>query len=146
VGGAVRFTAAVARSDLNSRESSADSLAAILASTGVLDIVELNANPTLPRLSLASSPVSRFTKETSAYSRQLTVEVVPSGDRRFVGVLRDLSRGSRFAAFSDTASAKVAADQVVDVRFSLKRLNRLLSDPEFVFPADSTVVSRSPNF
>ena len=146
VGGAVRFTAAVAKSDLSSKDSTADSLAAILASTGVLDIVDLNANQSLPRLSLASSPVSRFTKETSAYSRQMTIEIIPSGDRRFAGVLRDLSRGSRFVAFSDTAAVKVAAGQVVDVRFSLKRLNRQLSDPEFVFPADSTVVSKSPNF
>lgn len=146
IGGKVRFTGAVAKSDLSSKESTADSLAAVLASSGVLDIVELNANPTLPRLSLASSPVSRFTKEASGYTRQTTIEVVPSGTRRFAGVLRDLSRGSRFAAFSDTSSVKVQADQLVDVRFSLKRLNRVLTDQEFVFPADSTVVSKSPNF
>jgi hypothetical protein len=140
VGGTVRFTATATRAVMS------DTLAVRLAATSVLDLVELEANRDLPRLALASTPVIRFTQEGSAFSRQVTLKQIPTGDRRFAGSLRDLSRGSRFVAFTDTVAAKVDTGGVVDVKFSLKRVERQLSEQELVFPADSTVVVVSPNF
>ncbi len=140
VGGTIRFTATVTRAVVN------DSLAVRLAATSLLDIIEIGASRDLPRLALASTPVVRFTQEGSTFSRQVTIKQVPTGDRRFAGSLRDLSRGSRFVAFTDTVAAKVDTGGVVDVKFSLKRVERELSEQELVFPADSTVVVVSPNF
>jgi hypothetical protein len=140
VGGTVRFTATATRAVVS------DSLAVRLAATSVLDVVELEANRDLPRLALASTPIIRFTQEGSTFSRQVTLKQVPTGDRRFAGSLRDLSRGGRFVVFTDTVAAKVDTGGVVDVRFSLKRVERQLSEQELVFPADSTVVVVSPNF
>jgi hypothetical protein len=136
IGGTVRFTATVTRTDAIEA----------LASTALLDIVELNASPSLPRLALASTPVTRFTREGNTLSRQVTIQLVPTGDRRFAGNLRDLKQGSRFVAFTDTVVAKVDTGGVADVRFTLKALGRQLTDLEYVFPADSTVVVSSPNF
>lgn len=140
VGGTVRFTATATRAVVS------DSLAVRLAATSLLDIIEIGASRDLPRLALASTPVVRFTQEGSTFSRQVTIKQVPTGDRRFAGSLRDLSRGSRSVSFTDTVVAKVDTGSVVDVKFSLKRVERELSEQELVFPADSTVVVVSPNF
>jgi hypothetical protein len=141
IGGTLRFTATLTKAELN------DSLAVGLAATSMLDIVELGANRDLPRLALTSTPVVKFTQEGDTFSRQVIIQQVPTGDRRFAGSLRDLSRGSRFVAFTDTVVAKVVAESVVDVKFSLKRArDRELMKEELKFPADSTVVVISPNF
>ncbi|MSS72256.1 MAG: hypothetical protein EXS64_12310 [Candidatus Latescibacteria bacterium] len=136
IGGTLRFTATVPRTN------AIDSLAA----TSLLDIVELDASRDLPRLALASTPVISFTREGNTLSRQVTIKQIPTGDRRFVGNLRDLRRGGRFVAFMDTVMAKVDTGSVGDVKFTLKALGRSLQDQEFVLPADSTVVVTSPNF
>jgi hypothetical protein len=140
IGGTLRFTATLTKSQV------ADSLASILASTSVLDIVELGANRDLPRLAIASTPVVSFTRDGQGYSRQVTISQIPTGNRLFAGSLRDLSRGGRYIVFTDTVSAKVDTSAVGDVAFTLKRVDRLLRDSEIVLPADSTVVVVSPNF
>lgn len=140
IGGTLRFTATVTRANLSDSEVTG------LAATSVLDIVELAASRDLPRLALASTSVISFTREGSNFSRQVTIKQIPTGNRLFAGSLRDLSRGSRFVAFTDTVVAKVDTGSVGDVKFTLKRVNRSLQDQEFVFPADSTVVVDSPNF
>ncbi len=140
IGGTLRFTASLSRVDIS------DSLAVILEGTSVLDIVELGAKSDMPRLALASTPIVSFTRDGSVFSRQVTISQVPTGQRIFAGNLRDLSLGSRFLSFTDTVSATVDTEGVVDVKFSLQRVDRLLSDPEFVLPSDSTIVVISPNF
>ena len=100
----------------------------------------------MPRLALASTPIVSFTREGSVFSRQITISHILTGQRLFAGNLRDLSLGSRFLSFTDTVSATVDTEGVVDVKFSMQRVDRLLSDPEFVLPSDSAIVVISPNF
>ena len=140
VGGRLRFTATLSSSEIR------DSLATVLEGSSVLDIVELGASADMPRLALASTPVLSFTRDGDAFSRQVTIDLVPTGTRRFAGNLRDLRQGKGTVTFTDTVSAKVDTGDVVDVELSLKRLDRVLQLQELVFPRDSTVVILSPNF
>lgn len=119
-----------------------------LPSTSVLDVLELVSNPShnrlmiLPLLSVGLG--GRFTVESNgSLSRIIRVSQVPTGRRRFVAHLRDLSSNGTLA-LADTIVTLVDTLNITEAVFNLKqvRSSSALLDifSKTALPSDSTVV------
>jgi hypothetical protein len=150
VGGTVAFAAT-----LDTAAAGLDSAAvAGLPLTSVLDILELVPDPhhsALAMLPLASVGLgTRWSLlDDEVFSRRVTVSQIPTGTRRFVAQLKDLSSGKSLA-FVDTVDARVDTFGVAEAVFELQRVRGQL-DLEAIFtqptlPPDSTVVVIVPQF
>ncbi len=153
IGGTVHFRTVI---DLSSFETSVVDSATLTAlpMTSVLDILELVQPPhhsqlaMLPLVSMGLgdqfSPV-----DEGIFSRQVTVSQLPSGRRRFVAHLRDLSSNGTLA-LADTITADVDTLGAVEAIFNLD----LVEDSQTLLeifskttlPSDSTVVVVVPQF
>lgn len=125
-----------------------------LPATSVLDVLELlpDAHHTrlamLPLLSIGLG--DQFSVlENGALSRLIRVSQIPTGNRRFVAHLRDLS-SSGTLAFADTITATVDTLQVTEAVFRLRKVESSAGLLEVfnktTLPRDSTVVVVTPVF
>ncbi|MCZ6633408.1 MAG: hypothetical protein O7G87_08385 [bacterium] len=119
-----------------------------LPSTSVLDVLELVSNPSHNRLTilplLSVGLGGRFTVESNgSLSRIIRVSQVPTGRRRFVAHLRDLSSNGTLA-LADTIVTLVDTLHITEAVFNLKqvRSSSALLDifSKTALPSDSTVV------
>jgi hypothetical protein len=153
IGGTVRFQTVIDLAEMDTSRIDSTGLAA-LPLTSMLDILELIPqahHPQVAALPLVSVGLGdRFsTIDGGVFSRTVTVAQIPTGTRRFVAHVRDLS-SNLTRAFADTATAEVDTSSGVDVVFSMKEVVRL-EDLLEVFtkttlPRDSTVVVVTPQF
>jgi hypothetical protein len=146
----VSFTAG-----LDTAAAKVDSTAlARLPLSSVIDIVELVPDPhhnALAVLPLASVGLgTRWTmSDEGVFSRRVTVAQIPTGTRRFVAQLKDLSSNGTLA-FVDTVDTQVDTIAVREAVFEMSRVTSL-SDLDAIFsaptlPPDSTVVVIVPQF
>ena len=153
IGGTVRFQTVIDLAEMDTSRVDSTALAA-LPLTSMLDILELVPqahHPQVAALPLVSVGLGdRFsTVNGGIFSRTVTVAPIPTGTRRFVAHVRDLSSNLP-RAFADTTTVKVDTLRTVDVVFSLQEVVRL-EDLLEVFtkttlPRDSTVVIVTPQF
>jgi ABC-type lipoprotein export system ATPase subunit len=87
--------------------------------------------------------------EDGTLSRQIRVNQIPIGQRRFVAHLRDLSSGGNLA-FADTITAVIDTISVTQAVFRLRRVESkeglLEVFNKTTLPRDSTVVVVTPVF
>ena len=153
IGGTVDFRAVIDMADIDASEMDSTALAS-LPLTSVLDILELIPQPHHPELAmlplLSVGLGDRFTVgDDGIFSRRITVSQIPTGSRRFVAHLRDLSSNG-LRAFADTLSVDVDTLRTVNAVFKLE----MVKDPLVLFdifskttlPRDSTVVVVTPEF
>lgn len=152
IGGAVDFRMTIDPSNLD--ETVIDSAGvARLASTSILDVLEVVNNPFHPGLGLLpilSMGMDRFSVDSGGrFTRLVSVRQIPMGERRFVAHLKDLSSGGTLA-FADTLT--VFIDTLATSRSEF--LMELVSDPATLseiftkdtLPPDSSVVVVTPQF
>ncbi len=127
---------------------------ASLPSTSILDVIELIDQPhhvQLAMLPLVSVGLGdQFSaSSTGSFSRVVRISQIPTGDRRFVAHLRDLSSNGSIA-LADTVTATVDTFSVAEAVFNLKLV--VSSDgllevfTKTTLPRDSTIVVVTPTF
>ena len=150
VGGVVNFQAVLDTVGANLSEQ----VFSLLPLNSVMDILELIPNPhhdALEILPLVSVGLGdQFTTLAEGiFSRRVTVAQIPTGVRRFVAHLKDLSsNGTR--AFTDTVITEIDTLDAENATFSLRAvqsaedLAKIFRQP--TLPRDSTIVVLTPQF
>ncbi len=153
IGGTVRFQTILNPGAIDFTVIDSAGIAA-LPSTSVLDVLELVDEPHHP--SFAVLPVfsvalgERFTLDgEQRFTKTITASTIPTGVRRFVAHLKDLS-SNQTLAFADTISVEIVASTTASAEFNLN----LVEDTQTVIeiftkqtlPPDSTIVVVSPQF
>jgi hypothetical protein len=150
VGGVVNFQAILDTVDANLSEQ----IFSLLPLNSVLDILELIHKPhhdaldVLPLVSVGLG--DRFTTlAEGTFSRRVTVAQIPTGVRKFVAHLKDLSsNGTR--AFTDTVITEIDTLNPENATFNLRPvqsaedLSKIFRQP--TLPRDSTIVVLTPQF
>jgi hypothetical protein len=150
VGGMVNFVALLDTADAGLSEQ----VFSLLPLSSVLDISELIPKPhhdaldILPLVSVGLGDSFTALAE-GTFSRRVTVAQIPTGIRRFVAHLKDLSsNGTR--AFTDTVITEIDTVNPKTATFNLRAVERA-EDLSKIFrqptlPRDSTIVVLTPQF
>ena len=153
IGGTIDFKAVIDLATVDTSAVDSTTLAGLPA-TSMLDILELLSGAHHTRLSmlplLSTGLGDQFSLQTDGtFSRSIQVSQIPTGQRRFVAHLRDLSSaGTR--AFADTITAVVDTLSVTEAVFRLKPVasseGLLEVFNKTTLPRDSSVVVVAPVF
>jgi len=153
IGGAADFISTVDLTALDGTSLDSSDVVGI-ASTSVLDVLEIVPNPVHPSLGLL--PLfsvrlgDRFNEDlTGQLTRVVSVQQIPTGERQFVAHLKDLA-SNQTTALADTVIVQIDTVRAVDAVFNL----RPVDDPSTVraiftqetLPRDSSVVVVTPVF
>ena len=126
-------------------QSAATTNARITATTINMITFSLNSSP----FSLFRFFLEFFASSTGSFSRLVRISQIPTGDRRFVAHLRDLSSNGSIA-LADTITAAIDTFSVAEAVFNLKLV--VSSDgllevfTKTTLPRDSTIVVVTPTF
>ncbi|MBT3602631.1 MAG: hypothetical protein HN521_06130 [Candidatus Latescibacteria bacterium] len=153
IGGQIAFRTVIDFTTVDTTKIDSVTLAA-LPLTSILDVLEIvsqashNKQALLPLLSVGLG--GQFSvSATGVLSRQIQVNQIPIGQRRFVAHLRDLSSGGNLA-FADTIIAQIDTLNVTQATFQLRRVESQAGLLEVfnktTLPRDSTVVVVTPVF
>ncbi len=153
IGGRIEFQTILNPSTIDSTVIDSAGIAA-LPPTSVLDVLELIDNPHHP--SFSELPVfsvalgERFTlDDEQRFTKTITASTIPTGVRRFVAHLKDLS-SNQTLAFADTISVEIDATSSASGTFNLS----LVEDTQTIIeiftkqtlPPDGSIVVVSPQF
>jgi len=153
IGGAIDFKTIIDLATIDTSRVNSTTLTGLPA-TSMLDILELlspahhNRLSMLPLLSVGLGDQFSI-QPNGTLSRSIQVSQIPTGHRRFVAHLRDLSSGGT-RAFADTIIAAVDTLEITEAVFSLKPVlsseGLLEVFNKTILPRDSTVVVVAPIF
>jgi len=153
IGGQIAFRTVIDFSTIDTTQVDTVTLAS-LPLTSILDLLEIlpqASHPSVALLPLVSVGLGdQFSvAEDGTLSRQIRVNQIPIGQRRFVAHLRDLSSGGNLA-FADTITAVIDTISVAQAIFRLRRVESkeglLEVFNKTTLPRDSTVVVVTPVF
>ncbi len=153
IGGQIAFRTVIDFSTIDTTQVDSVTLAS-LPLTSILDLLEIlpqASHPSVALLPLVSVGLGdQFSvAEDGTLSRQIRVNQIPIGQRRFVAHLRDLSSGGNLA-FADTITAVIDTISVTQAVFRLRRVESkeglLEVFNKTTLPRDSTVVVVTPVF
>ncbi len=153
VGGTVDFRTVIDLARIDTSKVDSVTLAG-LPTTSILDILEvitIASHPQLTMLPLLSVGLGDQFSVLSdgTLSRRIRVSQLPTGRRRFVAHLRDLSSGGT-RAFADTINATIDTIRTTEAVFRLRRVESSAGLLEVfnktTLPRDSTVVVVTPVF
>ena len=153
IGGAVNFKTVIELATVDTSRVDSTTLASLPA-TSMLDILELLSTSHHNRLSmlplLSTGLGDQFSiQPNGTFSRSIQVDQIPTGQRRFVAHLRDLSSGGT-RAFADTIVTVVdtisTAEGVFILKPVLSREGLLEVFNKTTLPRDSSVVVVAPIF
>jgi len=153
IGGAIAFRTVIDFTTVDTTKVDSLTLAG-LAATSILDVMEILPTAFHTRLTLlpllSVGLGDQFSVEgNGTLSRQIRVNQLPTGQRRFIAHLRDLSSGGTLA-FADTITATIDTSSVSQGVFQLRQVETSAGLLEVfnktTLPRDSTVVVLTPVF
>lgn len=153
IGGAIAFRTVIDFTTVDTTKVDSLTLSG-LAATSILDVMEILPTAFHTRLTLlpllSVGLGDQFSVEgNGTLSRQIRVNQLPTGQRRFIAHLRDLSSGGTLA-FADTITATIDTSAVSQAVFQLRQVETSAGLLEVfnktTLPRDSTVVVLTPVF
>lgn len=153
IGGAIAFRTVIDFTTVDTTKVDSLTLSG-LAATSILDVMEILPTAFHTRLTLlpllSVGLGDQFSVEgNGTLSRQIRVNQLPTGQRRFIAHLRDLSSGGTLA-FADTITATIDTSSVSQAVFQLRQVETSAGLLEVfnktTLPRDSTVVVLTPVF